>query len=242
MEPKLITINDLIKSSWNLYRTNIKKFILPIAITLPPYIILYALNFFYFPSRDIINIFIFALTIFINLWISILFIELIDKLIKKQEVNINELFQSSMKKIASYFWVSILAGLVSMLGFLLLIVPGIIFVVWYSFAEYIVVLEDKDNKGIKALKSSKNLVKERWGAAFWRLMIPALLIYITGMLIALVLTLVFGLGKIDVTNIDQSLLFNIMTSLVFLVLAPLFTCYSVILYHSLKETKKPIIQ
>ena len=242
MELKLITLSDLIKNSWSLYINNIKIMLLPIGITIPPYILLYLSDFFSFPGQTIISLLILASAVFINLWISILLIELVDKILKNQGLNLNELFQSSMKKVASYFWVGILVGLITMLGFILLIIPGIIFAIWYSFAEYIVVLEDKDNKGLKALSVSKDLVKGRWGAAFWRLVIPALILYTAGIIIALVLTLIFSLGNVDFSTLDQNLIFNALTSLVFLCLAPLFTAYGVILYNNFKKTERTIIQ
>ena len=114
MEQKLISISDLIKTSWQLCLKNYRQFILPIAVMLPAYLLLYFLDFFIFPGQEIILLLVMALSIFINLWISILLIEMINKIYKNQSVNINDLFQSSMKKIASYFWVLILVGLVTM--------------------------------------------------------------------------------------------------------------------------------
>ncbi|MBN1325834.1 hypothetical protein JW977_02535 [Candidatus Falkowbacteria bacterium] len=240
MEKKLISVSNLIKTGWQLCLKNYKQFILPIAVLLPAYLLLYLLDLFIFPGQEMISLLVMALAIFINLWISILLIELINKIHKNQNININELFQSSMKKIASYFWVLILISLIIMLGFILLIIPGIIFAIWYSFAEYIVVLEDI--KGVKSLKDSKDLVRGRWGAAFWRLVLPSLLVYVFGGLIALVLTLIFSLGNIDFSALDQNLMFNAIVSLIFIILSPLFTAYGVILYNNLKDTKKVIIQ
>lgn len=240
MEQKLISISDLIKNGWQLFAKNIQQFVLPIGVLIPVYLILYLLEFFVFPGQTVIYLLVLALSIFMNLWISILLIELINKIYKNQSFNINELFQSSMKKIAIYFLVAILVGLVTMLGFILLIIPGIIFAVWYSFAEFIVVLEDK--KGTETLKASKDLVRGRWGATFWRLVLPSLLVYLIGMVIALILTFIFSVGKIDFSSIEQNLIFNAITSLVFIALSPLFTAYGVILYNSLKDTKKAIIQ
>ncbi|GAI05360.1 unnamed protein product [marine sediment metagenome] len=56
--------------------------------------------------------------------------------------------------------VSLLTGLIVGLGFLLLIIPGIIFTIWFVFSTYTVICEDK--KGFKALSRSKELVKGYW--------------------------------------------------------------------------------
>lgn len=242
METKLISIYDLIKNGWHLYIKNIKKMLLPIGITIPPYILLYALEYFTFPGQPIIMLVIAILAVFVALWASVIFIEMIDKISKNQSYDQNEIFKSSMKKIASYFWVIILVALIIIGGFILLIIPGIIFAVWYAFAEYIVVLEEKDNKGIKALASSKDLVRGRWGAAFWRLCLPTLLVYLTGTLITLAIAYILTLGKMDFTALDQNIVFNIIFSFIFLCLSPLFTAYGVIAYNNFKATKSIIIQ
>jgi hypothetical protein len=235
MDPKLISVSDLIKSSWNLYAKNIKILLLPISLLIPPYLLLYLFEYLTFPGQNLIVLILVALSIFMNLWISVFFIEMINKICENQAMNLNELFQSSMEKIASYFWVAILVGLITFAGLILLIIPGLIFAIWYAFAEYIVVLENK--KGLKALLASKELVKGRWGATFWRLILPALLFYVAGIAIALVLTLTIGLGNVDFTSLNENLMFNASSTFVFIILSPLFTAYGIILYNSLKETK-----
>ncbi|MDD5341220.1 MAG: hypothetical protein PHC97_02150 [Patescibacteria group bacterium] len=241
MEPKLISISDLIKKGWELYTGNIKKMFLPILYLLPIYVILYILGYLNFSGQLIVILLVTTLSIFANLWVGILFIEMIDGILKNKPTDLGALAQSSLRKIASYFWVGILVGLITMAGFILLIIPGIIFVVWYSFAEYIVVLED-DKKGTKALTESKELVRGRWGASFWRLLIPGLIVYVIGGAISLVITLAASSGNIDFATIDQNIIFNSILTLIFLALMPLFTAYGIILYNNLKETKRTIIQ
>lgn len=55
-----------------------------------------------------------------------------------------------------------LLALVTFLGYLLLIIPGIIFSVWFTFV--IVIMINENVWGLAALKSSRNLVKGR----FWK--------------------------------------------------------------------------
>lgn len=63
-------------------------------------------------------------------------------------------------------------GLLITLGFLLLIIPGFIFLVWFSFAAIIAVIE---GKGIASIKQSKELVAGRFWQVAWRLLILSLL-------------------------------------------------------------------
>jgi len=129
-------------------------------------------------------------------------------------------------------------GLVTIIGLILLIIPGIIFAIWYAFAVYINIIETKDNKGWDALKRSKELVAGRWGATFWRIMIPALSIYLLSMIVVIGLMFMFTGGQINFEDSMHIAIYNTVTTIIFLALAPLFTSFYIILYNNLKETKK----
>jgi uncharacterized membrane protein len=74
----------------------------------------------------------------------------------------------AVKRAFAVFWqligTSILAGLVMFAGFLLLIVPGIIFALWYALVTQIVVIEG--STGLEAMKRSKTLMKDNMGSMF----------------------------------------------------------------------------
>src|SRR3989344_5853909 len=72
-------------------------------------------------------------------------------------------------KIASYYWVIFLRGLAAVGGVLLLVIPGIIFAVWFCLANYAFVFEG--TTGVKALSASKELVKGYWWPVFSRLLV-----------------------------------------------------------------------
>ena len=61
-------------------------------------------------------------------------------------------------------WTSVLLGLVVLAGFILLIVPGIIWCIGYSFTIEAVAL--RGLAGQEALKYSKNLVRGQWWYVF----------------------------------------------------------------------------
>ncbi len=60
---------------------------------------------------------------------------------------------------ANVFGTAVLASIIILFGFLLFIVPGIFFLLWYSQAQYIAV--DEKVYGMKALVRSKDLVHHR---------------------------------------------------------------------------------
>jgi len=238
MRTNLISISDIIKKGWELYTENFQKFLVPIITLIIPYIILYLLQYYGQSWAVIFILIIFVLIIMVDLWLGILFIQMIDKIYKKQTFNLNNLYKEAFQKIASYFWVCILTSLVILVGFILLIIPGIIFAIWFNFSPYINILEGK--RGTMALKSSQELVKKRWGATFWRLLIPPLLVYLIVMAIVIGLTFMLTNGQINNASIEQNLLINGISTLIFLLLTPLFISFSVILYNSLKETLQEV--
>lgn len=65
-----------------------------------------------------------------------------------------------VKKWWIFMGTAILAGLAMLGGFLLFIIPGIIVTVWFMFASYAVIFEDK--RFVDALNYSRSLVQGRW--------------------------------------------------------------------------------
>lgn len=87
-----------------------------------------------------------------------------------------------------YFWkyigLSIVMSLLIMVGFVLLIIPGIILSVWFVFSTFILVLEN--GAIIESLKKSREYVRGKWWAIFGRLIAMSLFILLLGMLISLI--------------------------------------------------------
>lgn len=243
MKNKLISITEITKQSWHLYVENLQFFLLPIAIMIIPLIGVMLLEYYnYF--NIILFILVATLSIFISLWVSVLFTELIDKIHNKEKFNINELYHLAFQKIPSYLWVSFLSGLVIALGIFLFIIPFFIFAVWFAFAPYINVLENKNNKGWDALKNSKELVKGRWGKTFWRLLVPPLFVYVIVLIIIIGLTYAITGGNIDLNTptSQANIVINSLSTLIFSFLSPLFMAFVIILYNNLKQTKASLAQ
>jgi hypothetical protein len=94
--------------------------------------------------------------------------------------DIMELLKKSMPLILPLLLVGILVALAVVGGLILLIIPGIIFAVWFAFSNYTLILEGK--RGTEALKASKALVDGRWGDVFGRFIL--LLLCLAGIGIA----------------------------------------------------------
>ena len=85
------------------------------------------------------------------------------------KVSIKKVFLSTKPYLWSFFWVSFLSGIATAVGFILFIIPGIIFGVWFSLSLYVFIFEDI--KGTSALKKSKEMVKGYWWPVFGRIII-----------------------------------------------------------------------
>lgn len=97
---------------------------------------------------------------------------------RDEKIGIKESLMRGKSRILSYFWISFLIGVITLLGALLFIIPGIIFAIWLSFSCYVLVSEGL--KGTEALKRSKQLVKGNWWNVFVRLLVMGLIIGFIG--------------------------------------------------------------
>lgn len=104
------------------------------------------------------------LYLFVYFTISVSGILAVDGVVSGHKKEIKPLYKAAWKKVAKYLLLSMLAGMAVVFGGILLIIPGIIFMVWFSFAQFELVLNDLGV--IKSLGRSRNLVRGR----FWKVL------------------------------------------------------------------------
>ena len=143
----------------------------------------------------------------------------------QEGIGVVEAYRRGWHKILSYWWVSILTGLITMGGFLLFVVPGIIFVVWFGLAPFVLIAEDL--KGMNVLLKSREYVKGKWGGVFWRFFFIGAL----SLIVSLAVTFIFGLIPY-VKYVAQYV--------IGLFLIPLMMTYGFLVYTSLKALKGEI--
>lgn len=142
----------------------------------------------------------------------------------QEGIGVVEAYRRGWRKILSYWWVSVLVGFITMGGFLLFFVPGIIFAVWFSLAMFVLISEDL--KGMNALLKSREYVKGNWGKVLWRFLFIGVLSFIIALVLFLNLTFLkipFG-GEIGQLAIG-------------LFLTPFATTYTFLMYNNLKALK-----
>lgn len=247
---KLLDAGNLLKRSLEVYKS---KFWVLMGINLMPVI---AFSIFeaamsaslVSPSLKFISLgTLIVPTIIISLWGTASLCFAIDR--RKEKIGIKKSLKMGWKKLLPYCWVSLLVGLYLMVGAFLLIIPGIIFFIWYAFANYAVISENM--KGKKALQRSKELVQERWWGVFERMLLIIFIAALSSIIIEL-LTAIFSdslrillilSGILNPMSKFSTFQFSpyIAEFLNQLIIAPLMIAYSFLLYEDLKNTKKETI-
>ncbi len=146
----------------------------------------------------------------------------------EEGIGVKESYRRGWCMIVSYFWLSFLGGFIILGGLLLLVVPGIIFAVWFSLAIFVLI--DEDLKGMNALLKSREYVKGKWGSVFWR----NFFIVALALIVSLVPVLVFYFLKVP------SSVQKISSNIISLFLIPLVMTYAFLVYSNLKAMKDPI--
>lgn len=139
-------------------------------------------------------------------------------------LSIKQAILAGKPKVVPFFLTCLLMGLLTLVGFVLLIVPGIYLAVALSFSIWFVVLEGID--GTDALKKSKELVQGRWFAVFGRWVVVGIAAW-----------LLFAVPAGIFQAIGLEFLGGVYTIIMTVFIAPIMTAYSYLLYKALKQAK-----
>jgi len=238
----LISAGDIIKSSWELFAKNWRKLFVYMALLLLPSVVLSILGVVslymsaYVPSSTISTSIIIALvgaaSVVFTLWTAIAFAKVLYNCLKNQAVGEwKSVYSSSSGLIWPIIYTSFLVSLIVMGGTLLFIIPGIIFMIWYSFSFYTVVFEGKT--WMQALTASKSLVAGRWWSILWRLFLPG---FVFGLLAGVAATLCsYLIELIPLSAITNAVVERVVSSVINIIITPVTAAASLILYVSAKE-------
>ena len=160
----MFSIKESIKFSWQKVKTNFWKVVgLMIIATVPSYIVSMLSSVMKDADSVSSKLFLFLLIVAVNIvsvMIGIGLMKMFFRIHDGENPPIKEIF-SAYGVFWKYIGTSILYGFIVLGGFILLIVPGIIWAIKYSFATLIVV--DTKSGPIAALKESGNITKgSKW--------------------------------------------------------------------------------
>lgn len=238
----LLTASEIIAKTWHLFATNYKKFVVyMLCLSVPP-IFQYSLGLLgvyvsnALPQADmavnVILLIVIAACLVFVLWASLAITLAAGALVKNGAVpGVKQTFGATGQFIWPAIYTAFFVIVAIIFGALLLIIPGIIFAVWYSFTVYTLVLDGQ--KGFNALKLSKLLVVGRWWAVLWRLVVPAGLFLFGSILIQIFI--MGGLSFVLPDIVSARITTNVVAAIMGGVVAPLTALCGVILYFNAKE-------
>ncbi len=138
-----------------------------------------------------ISIIIGLIYVALSFWVRAAGIKAMAEVVGGVRTSTREVFGFAWKKLWAFSLLSILVGLVVGLGFLLLIVPGILFLVWFQFSQFEMIVKDV---GIKeAMGNSRRLVAGR----FWKVLGRVFVFGVFGLLAQMILGFIpMGFGGV----------------------------------------------
>lgn len=225
---KLISFKKLLQNSWAMYKEKFPLMARIALVNLPFLPFSYIASSYtgealmrQFSARPLF--FSLAIVLFLILWLSAIIISLWSQLSLTLAVGSTnnsasalQVLRSAWRKLNSYIWVSFLMGIITAAGFVLFIIPGIVFAFWFVFAPYLFALENL--KGMEALKQSMALVSGYWWSVFSR--------FLVFFLIAMMVSLVFSFAPLLGSLVN---IFFIM---------PAGVIYGYLVYEDLKRMKR----
>lgn len=229
----LLNPKILLDQAWDIYKKRFKIFL---GIMIPPVIFSFLVGSFVAMGTNLLHlnsslfglfgIIILILSailalggIVIQLWSHTALLYAIKD--REENINIKESYRRGWNKITSYLWVSLLSGLIISGGFFLFFVPGLIFLIWFSLASFILIYEGK--KGWSALMTSREYIKGNWWSVFWRFLFIGLIFW-------LFLYLLNILADFSLSSVFEKIYFYIG----YVLSAPLVTIYLSLIYENLK--------
>ncbi|MEZ4156910.1 MAG: hypothetical protein R3B52_03025 [Candidatus Paceibacterota bacterium] len=227
MEQKTIKVLTgpigLLQSAWKAYKENFSLFITISAIGGAVGIIaLFASPALLRANHGAINVVsaIFALVVIVaQIWASSSLSYAVTH--EKQIKDYKKALLKGWKLFVPYLLVTLLVGLITALGLVLLIIPGVIFAVWLAFSVFILM----DNEGgiVISINKSKAMVKGYWWPVFGRLLA----------LIAATIAVMAIVGAILSSLFGQEV-FEILNQIISILITPLVMLYVKKIYDELK--------
>lgn len=141
----------------------------------------------------------------------------------------------ALRRAHSILWITILGTVLSLLGLVLLIVPGVW--LWVSFAVAVPVLLTEGVKGRRALGRSRRLVRGRWWPTFGILLLGTLL---TGIVATVFTGLLEGLLVTDLGDdvVAVVILDAVATTIAAVLTTPFTAAFVAVVYFDLRVRKE----
>jgi hypothetical protein len=198
------SISTYLSSGWNLYKTNFSIMFqfATLVFIIAAIQILAQLGLYSFASTSVVTyglgmIVLHIITGILSLWLSLGLMGSCYEAASGHTVSSIPLALSRTRKyILPAILLSILTGIVIVSGFILLIIPGIIFSVWFAFAYYPMII--KGNGVMASFHASKALVKGKFWGVLGRFIGIGIVVYGISFIFGILVAILGGLTGVDV--------------------------------------------
>ena len=154
MESKKFSIGQAINFGWNTTKKNLSFFIVLLLVNEVIYYVPVFIARLLKEENTLLFILFFLLAIFLRLITSLGIMKIALKICDNQKPQISDLF-SSFPLFFTYLWTTILFGLITVVGYIFFIIPGIFLTIMYGFYGYFIV--DKNLGVVDSLKGSADI-------------------------------------------------------------------------------------
>ena len=236
-DQRLMGVGTLIKKAWETFRAKFTVIIQIAAIGVVVQVLQIVLLAKETPVHAILSIVLGIVSIIVSLWLGLSLLYAVKD--RDEQISTKEALTRGWKRILSYWWITILSGLIVVGGYLLLIVPGIILSIWFILAMYVLVSEDL--RGMNALFRSKQLVSGYWWGVFGRFLVLGLVLFATMIPLMILLAIIGGFGYLSLEgpNIElgPKLVIQSLNTLDQWGIAAFVAAFGFLLYEDLKRVK-----
>jgi len=150
-------------------------------------------------------------------------------------ISINDAFSMALRRWQPAITTSILMGLLLIPAFICLIIPGVVFAVYWSFALYSVALAERS--GMKALEYSKSVVGDRWGYVFGYYILINLIILVPVVLLLITMTAAAASLRLN-EGMLELLAIDVGVSIIGAILTSFFTVFQIVLFLNYESSMK----
>lgn len=232
---------EIIKDGWKIYVKNWRRFALFLILLLLPAIFISATDAIssylkiFFPKLpfigNVVILAIFIVAIILAFLAATALMRAVITTDNTQSVDWKKFSVAPGNLVWMVVWASLMVGLVSFSGDLLLTIFILMFAALYNFIFYTVIFENAN--GFGALRVSYALIAGRAGALLWRLVMSAVVLTIFIFVISYILTFVIRILPLPIFL--ELFLAKIIPSLAKTAIIPLLARSTLILYQSAKQ-------
>lgn len=222
---KLISVSELVKSTWSVYRSKFKLFA---GLMAAPFLVMAVGRILTSLDSSLVSL-ISALVGIVGLvlafWSSASMVVVLRD--RAGAISYKDAYRLSLSKLLPMLWVSILTMFIVGGGFFLLVIPGLVLMFWLLFATILVIAENE--RGMNAIIKSREYVRNY----FW----PIVGRYI---LMSVVFLVVYGVLTKIANWSDYVVLNSLLEAVVNILIVPIPAIYAYLVYESLKQVKSSV--